>query len=468
LFTFTKVFVPQLFIQPFFNLYKKHMTSISIAVFIMMLIAAGFGFSIAWVFKNNKVQIFLKDFQRQKLLVSQLKEEQESLVQHSNNLQAETLKISQKNEKQAKRVQSLKDVTQQLENDKDFIFKEYEQFRQEVKSKLDKSQKLMDALEETKEKNQKLKIKADKWKIKLHEMQKQLAEIEVSYLKVKKEKELILEKLSSPDFASEDMLEWETNYKELKLKFLALTQEKKDIEQQLAKTNSPKNGDTADTLSRLSEELVILKRENKALLDELEEKENQPRSTNEKEDLLARIKSRSKQVDFGRIGKADARSTDDLKKLKGLGALIEQKFHAIGINTFHQLANFNEYDQKLFNFFLELPLGKIESEKWVSQAIVITGKEEVSDKTLKRISNAIEKINFDTIGEASPAQKDNLQSVVGIGPYIEQKLNAIGIFRLEQLARLSNEDIDEINGIMALTPGHIQSDDWVGQARRMK
>jgi predicted flap endonuclease-1-like 5' DNA nuclease len=444
------------------------MTSISIAVFIMMLIAAGFGFSIAWVFKSDKIQSKLNDFRNLELLVNNLKQEQESLVQHSNTLQAESFKVGQKNEKQAKRIQSYKEIVQQLENDKEFIFKEYEQFRQEVKSKLDKSQKLFVAYEETKERNQKLKIKADKWKIKLHENQRNLNEIEAAYLKLKKENDLLHTKLSSPDIDSESTLEWETNYKELKLKFLALTQEKKDLEIELNKSSTGKKGNTDETLSRLSEEIVILKRENKVLLDELEEKENQPKSTNEKEDLIARIKSRSKQVDFSRIGKADPKSTDDLKKLKGLGALIEQKFHAIGINTFHQLANFNEYDQKLFSFFLELPLGKIESEKWVSQARTIIGKEEVSSEILKRINSNIEKINFDRIGEASPSQKDNLQSIIGIGPFIEQKLNAIGIFRLEQLARLSDEDIDEINGIIELEPGHIQSDDWVGQARRIK
>ena len=444
------------------------MTSISIAVFIMMAIAAGFGFSIAWVYKSEKVQKFLKDFQTQKFQVDQLKEEQESLVQHSNNLQAETLKISQKNEKQVKRIQSLKDIVQQLENDKEFIFREYEQFRLEVQNKLERSQQFMAAFEEIKEKNQKLKIKADKWKIKLHETQHQLKETESSYLKTKKEKDQILEKLSSPDSSAEHVLEWENNYKELKLKFLALTKEKKELERQLTIGSAADKGDSDLSLSKLSEEIVILKRENKALFSQLNEKESSTKPGNDKDEVLARIKSRIKQVDFARIGKTNPRSTDDLKDLKGLGALIEQKFHAIGINTFAQLASFNEYDQKLFNFFLELPLGKIESEKWVAQSRSILGLDEDSGEVLKRISSNIDKINFDRIGEASPKQKDNLQAIIGIGPFIEQKLNAIGIFRVEQLARLSDKDIDEINGIIELAPGHINSDDWVGQARRMK
>ncbi len=444
------------------------MTSVTIAVFIMMLVSAGFGFAIAWVFKGGKIQGFLKDYQNQKYLVKQLTDEQESLVQHSNNLQSETLKYSQKNEKQTKRIQSLKEIVLQLEHDKEFIFKEYEQFRVEVKVKLEKSQKFITLYEGVKEKNEKLKIKADKWKIKFHSTQEQLKDTEISYLKVKKEKEQIFEKLSTSENPSANMMEWENNYKELKLKFLALTKEKKELEEELTSNEKQDKNESSSLLSKLSEEVVILKRENKLLSNQIKEKEQNPKLSKDKLSVLARIKSRNKQVDFGRIGKTNPRSKDNLKELKGLGALIEQKFHAIGINSFAQLANFNEYDQKLFNFFLELPQGKIESEKWVVQAKALIGIEEASDEVLERISRNIDKINFDRIGAASPSHKDNLQAIVGIGPFIEEKLNAIGIFHLEQLAKLSDEDIEEINSIIELAPGHINSDDWVGQARRMK
>lgn len=444
------------------------MTPVSIAVFIMMLIAAGFGFAIAWVFKSGKIESFLEDYKSKVKLANRLQEEQESLVKHANNLQSDTLKISQKNEKQSKRIQSLKDIVQQLEHDKEFIFKEYEQFRQEVKTKLSKSQKLFEAYEDVKEKNQRLKIKADKWKIRFHETEQKLQETEAAYLKVNKDKEQILDKLSTPGTSTESMLKWEKNYKELKLKFLALTKEKTDLEKEIAHTDSGKNKQLDSMISKLSEEIVILKKENKTLQYQLSEKSVESKPAKDRESILARIKSRSKQVDFTRIGKGNARSKDDLKKLKGLGTLIDQKFQAIGINTFAQIANLNAYDQKLLNFFLELPQGKIESEKWVSQAKMKLGRTEDKKETLARVSSNIQKIDFDRIGEASPSQKDSLQSIVGIGPFIEKKLNAIGIFRLEQLARLSEADIEEINSIIELAPGHIQNDDWVGQARRMK
>lgn len=442
------------------------MTSLAIAVFIMMLVAAGLGFSIAWVYKGEKIQSLLSDYHSQKTKISQLEDEQDSLVQHSNNLQAESLKYSQKAEKQAKRIQSFKDIVQQLEYDKEFIFKEYEQFRMEVKSKLQKSQKLFDVFDDLKDKNQKIKIKADKWKIRFHETEQKLQDTEASYLKIKKEKEQILEKISESGDVTESLLEWENNYKDLKLKYLALTKEKEHLESELKESKSTANENVGDSLSKISQEVVLLKRQNKTLKNELEEMNKQyARSSKDKEQVISRIKSRTKQVDFARIGKANPRSKDNLKMLKGLGNLIDQKFRAIGINTFEQMARLNAYDQKLLNFFLELPQGKIESEKWVAQAKEIVG---YSKEESNRISQNLEKINFDRIGAASPSQKDNLQSIAGIGPYIEQKLNAIGIFHLEQLAKLTAEDIEEINSIMELAPGHIKNDDWVGQARRMK
>lgn len=443
------------------------MTSVSIAIFIMMSVAAGFGFAIAWVYKSDRFQEILEDYNKKKNLSTRLKEEQESLIKHANNLQNETLKLSQKNEKFSKRIQSFKDIVQQLEHDKEFIFKEYEQFRQQVKAKLAKSQKLFDAFEEVKDKNQKLKLKADKWKIRFHETEEKLHQTEQAYLKVNKEKEQALEKLSSSGVSAEHLLEWENNYKELKLNFLALQKEKEDLEKALSQSQSV--GSSGDTLNRLSEEIVILKKENKKLKIQLSEKNSDfgKYGSKEKEAVLARIRSRSKQLDFNRIGKANPKTRDNLKDLKGLGNLIDQKFQAIGINTFAQLASLNEYDQKLLNFFLELPQGKIESEKWVMQAKVKIGSK-IKQNSLKQISENIEKINLDRVGASSPSRKDNLQTIIGIGPFIEKKLNAVGIYRLEQLAKLNEQDIEEINSIIELAPGHIKNDDWVGQAKRMK
>ncbi len=444
------------------------MITVSIAVFIMMSVAASLGFAISWLYKNKQSNKYLEDYELKKIQINRLREEQESLVRHSNDLQANTLKISEKHDKQSKKIGTLKETVKQLQEDKDFLVTEYEHFQNEVEDKLAQRGKLLQALEELRDKNQKNKVKADKWKIKVHDLQGKLKETEVAYLQLKKEHEQHIQKSASGGVQTFQHLEWEEKYKKLKLQFLALTKEKQDIASEIEQIQSQESLPVDNTINKLSEEIVLLKKENVQLKSKLETPIKQPQILDPKEEVIKRIKSRKAQVNWERIGKATKSNADDLKILKGLGLLMEEKLHALGIYTFDQLAQLTDYDQKLLNYFLEIPKGKIENEKWVAQAQELVSREALSEETVQRIQQNLEQLNLGDKGEASPSQKDNLQSIIGIGPYIEQKLNAIGIFRFEQLARLNKADIDEINNIMKLAPGHIQKDDWVGQAKRMK
>ena len=61
----------------------------------------------------------------------------------------------------------------------------------------------------------------------------------------------------------------------------------------------------------------------------------------------------------------------------------------------------------------------------------------------------------------------DLQVVSGIGLFIEQKLYALGIYRLEQIAKFNSADEAEMNNILELVPGHIQGDEWIGQSKKL-
>lgn len=86
------------------------------------------------------------------------------------------------------------------------------------------------------------------------------------------------------------------------------------------------------------------------------------------------------------------------------------------------------------------------------------------DPILNRILARRRELNFDRIGRATPADADNLKEIVGIGPFTERKLNALGIFTFRQIARLTREDIEKINNIIDFFHGRIERDNWVGQA----
>lgn len=77
-------------------------------------------------------------------------------------------------------------------------------------------------------------------------------------------------------------------------------------------------------------------------------------------------------------------------------------------------------------------------------------------------------LNFNSIGYADNDQKDDLTRVMGIGPYIEQKLNEIGIYNYDQISRLNEADIQVITELIDFFPGRIERDNWVGQAKALK
>ena len=64
-------------------------------------------------------------------------------------------------------------------------------------------------------------------------------------------------------------------------------------------------------------------------------------------------------------------------------------------------------------------------------------------------------------------QRDDLKLISGVGPFIEQKLNHLGIYSFEQIASLSSTQVDQITEAIEFFPGRIERDDWVGQAQNL-
>lgn len=71
------------------------------------------------------------------------------------------------------------------------------------------------------------------------------------------------------------------------------------------------------------------------------------------------------------------------------------------------------------------------------------------------------------IKTASVHQKDDLKKISGVGPFIEEKLNRLGIYTFDQIAGITPEQAERINQAIEFFPGRIQRDDWVSQARRL-
>ncbi len=61
--------------------------------------------------------------------------------------------------------------------------------------------------------------------------------------------------------------------------------------------------------------------------------------------------------------------------------------------------------------------------------------------------------------------RDNLKLIKGIGPVIEKTLHELGIFRFQQIANMSEYDIDRIAKHLKGFRSRIYREDWIGQAR---
>lgn len=62
-------------------------------------------------------------------------------------------------------------------------------------------------------------------------------------------------------------------------------------------------------------------------------------------------------------------------------------------------------------------------------------------------------------------RKDNLQQISGIGPVLAKKLYSQGIYSLNQIANLTEQQIDSLEASIIKIPGRIRKDDWVSQAK---
>jgi predicted flap endonuclease-1-like 5' DNA nuclease len=64
------------------------------------------------------------------------------------------------------------------------------------------------------------------------------------------------------------------------------------------------------------------------------------------------------------------REPDDLKRIRGIGVLLERKLNAMGVTTYEQIANWTADDVSTVNTKLEFK-GRIERENWIEQARIL-------------------------------------------------------------------------------------------------
>ena len=184
-------------------------------------------------------------------------------------------------------------------------------------------------------------------------------------------------------------------------------------------------------------------------------------------ELLNRIRERKQNIYYQRIGIAQKEEADDLTIISGIGGWIKEKLNILDIYTFRQISKFTNADVHAVTLAIEYFPGRIERDEWILQAqelVRIAGKK---TELLNRIRERKGRIYYDRLGIAHKHQANNLTLIKGIGLWIEERLNTLDIYTFEQISKLTSQDVETITEILEISPGRIDRDNWVKQARAL-
>ena len=183
--------------------------------------------------------------------------------------------------------------------------------------------------------------------------------------------------------------------------------------------------------------------------------------------LFKRISERKTSIFYNRIGTAKKEEADDLTVISGIGGWIMEKLNVLDIYTFKQISNFTVEDVAAVTEAIEYFPGRIERDGWIFQAKELVRIAGNKSELLKRIRDRHGRIYFDRLGIAHKHEANNLTLIDGLGLWVEERLNLLGIYTFDQISKLTHEDVETITEVLEIVPGSIQQDKWVLQAREL-
>jgi len=219
------------------------------------------------------------------------------------------------------------------------------------------------------------------------------------------------------------------------------------LHQRVTEENNRKLNQKKEKISLLEKELRFLQKDLQRTEVELLDRENKVKI------LQADITVQAHRIKH--LETENTNSTTHLPKPADpkSGAVDEEKFNRL-TERYHNVLRERE---QLIDQLEECKRGEAE------KVLVITQQQNYFEKLRDKAAE----INFDIIGRANDDEKDDLQLIKGIGPFIEKKLNALGIFTFAQIAKFDAEIAENVNDAIEFFPGRIARDDWQGQAKTL-
>lgn len=68
--------------------------------------------------------------------------------------------------------------------------------------------------------------------------------------------------------------------------------------------------------------------------------------------------------------------------------------------------------------------------------------------------------------DSAPSEVDDLKEISGVGPELEEKLHSIGIYKFEQIAAWTEQNVSEFDDLLSFK-GRIQRDGWIEKAKAL-
>ena len=184
-----------------------------------------------------------------------------------------------------------------------------------------------------------------------------------------------------------------------------------------------------------------------------------------KKALFKRISDRKSNIYYSRIGSAKREEAEDLTVISGIGGWIMEKLYLLDIYTLRQISKFTKEDILAVTEAIEYFPGRIERDEWIFQAQELVRIAGSKSDLLKRIRDRKGRIYFDRLGIAHKHEANNLTLIKGLGLWVEERLNTLGIYTFDQISKLTHQDIATITEVLEIIPDRIEKDNWVAQAK---
>ena len=139
-------------------------------------------------------------------------------------------------------------------------------------------------------------------------------------------------------------------------------------------------------------------------------------------------------------------------------------------STIQRLAQIEDKLAKLEgeNATLKSTLETFENTDVLTIPAISDEEEESSDEKSLKARLEITRALGSRIEKVAPGDRDDLKLINGVGPFIEEKLNEIGIYTFRQISQFDESLIELVTDAIQFFPGRILRDDWVGQAKKLK